>query len=96
MRRNYETRKFRNINQTPAPPPPPLDMIGSGANYIIPAVLNISLLKRLGANRGMLSEISLNKAIIVFGAVFMVMGTVVTLQEAGSHHLWRRLMRSCI
>lgn len=61
-------------------------ILGSGANYIIPAVFNISLLKRLGANRGILSEISLNKAIIVFGAVFMVMGTVVTLKEAGSHH----------
>ncbi|CAM9632470.1 unnamed protein product [Pylaiella littoralis] len=61
-------------------------ILGSGANYIIPAVLNISLLRRLGANRGLLSEISLNKAIIVFGAVFMVMGTVVTIKEAGAHH----------
>lgn len=49
-------------------------------------MLNISLLQRLGAKRGVLSEISLNKAIIVFGAVFMVMGTVVTLKEAGAHH----------
>eukprot|EP00903_Cladosiphon_okamuranus_P009634 g9167.t1 len=61
-------------------------ILGSGANYIIPAVFNICLLKRLGANGGILSEISLNKAIIAFGAVFMVMGTVVTLKEAGSHH----------
>lgn len=61
-------------------------ILGSGANYIIPAVFNISLLKRLGAHRGVLSEVSLNKAIIVFGAVFMVMGTVVTLKEAGAHH----------
>lgn len=59
---------------------------GSGANYIIPAVLNIRLLQRLGAKRGLLSEISLNKAIILFGAVFMVMGTVVTVKEAGAHH----------
>lgn len=58
---------------------------GSAANYIIPAVLNLSLLRRVGAKRGLLSEVTLNKTIVLFGLVFLVMGTTVTLREAGSH-----------
>lgn len=83
-----KTDNGHNCKQTIPPllPAPRPENLGSGANYIIPAVFNISLLKRLGAHRGVLSEVSLNKAIIVFGAVFMVMGTVVTLKEAGAHH----------
>lgn len=61
------------------------DRTGSAANYIIPAVFNLSLLRRAGARRGLLSEVMLNKVIIVFGVIFMVMGTVVTLRDAGAH-----------
>ncbi|CAM9589329.1 unnamed protein product [Choristocarpus tenellus] len=58
---------------------------GSSANYIIPAILNLKLLRREGAKHGVFSEMSLNKVIIVFGAIFMALGTTVTLNEAGSH-----------
>ena len=58
---------------------------GSAANYIIPAVLNLSLLRRGGTKRGLLSEATLNKAIIVFGVLFMIAGTASVFQQAGSH-----------
>lgn len=75
-------------NTSPVPPfvPYPIpSRTGSAANYIIPAVLNLSLLKRMGAKRGLFSEVSLNKLIIVFGFVFMVIGTAVTLRDTGAH-----------
>ncbi|CAM9375481.1 unnamed protein product [Ascophyllum nodosum] len=60
-------------------------VLGSAANYIIPAVLNLSLLRRGGTKRGLLSEATLNKAIIVFGVLFMIAGTASVFQQAGSH-----------
>lgn len=63
---------------------------GSAANYIIPAVLNLSLLRRSSRpgspeKEVLISEATLNKAIIVFGVAFMVIGTANVVQEAGSH-----------
>lgn len=39
----------------------------------------------MGAKRGLLSEVTLNKAIILFGALFMVIGTRAAIDEAGKH-----------
>ncbi|CAM9685579.1 unnamed protein product [Phaeothamnion confervicola] len=63
-------------------------LLGSSANYIIPAVFNLKLLARdrgPGKRAALLSEASFNKLLIVFGAVFMVMGTAATFQGGGGH-----------
>lgn len=65
-------------------------LLGGSANFIIPALLNLKLLRIENKKMGLisLSEASINRAIIVLGAVIMVVGTASTIGDAkhGHHH----------
>eukprot|EP00611_Tribonema_gayanum_P022046 TRINITY_DN4360_c0_g1_i1.p2 TRINITY_DN4360_c0_g1~~TRINITY_DN4360_c0_g1_i1.p2 ORF type:complete len:347 (-),score=146.33 TRINITY_DN4360_c0_g1_i1:495-1535(-) len=61
-------------------------LLGSGANFIIPAVLNLQLFRRLGRKGGAFSETGLNRLLVVAGFVFMYIGTKSVLGDASKHH----------
>ena len=61
-------------------------LLGGGANFVIPAVLNLKIFKRDGAPRGLFSEAMLNRVLIAAGAVFMVVGTLSVLNDAKHGH----------
>jgi hypothetical protein len=69
-------------------------LLGGGANFVIPAILNLRIFDRDAAAEGqqqshrapVFSEANLNRLLIVAGAAFMVVGTASVVQDAQHGH----------
>jgi hypothetical protein len=68
-------------------------LLGGGANFVIPAILNLRIFARDAAaapqqshRARVFSEANLNRLLIVAGAAFMVVGTASVVQDAQHGH----------